>query len=92
MMTSLRNSPSSRQARSSFVTVMRPLQGDAGYWINLETTGRGQNANTEVTGKDVGQLPSERRVMCCVGFYLVERCCRPGAFGPDVLLLWLLLT
>lgn len=37
MMTSLRNSPASRQARSSLVTVMRPLQGATGYWISLET-------------------------------------------------------
>lgn len=36
MMTSLRKVPLSRQAKSSLVTVMRPLQGGGGYWINLE--------------------------------------------------------
>lgn len=40
MMTSLRNSPPSRQARSSVVTVMRPLEGGAGYWINLRVIHR----------------------------------------------------
>lgn len=36
MMTSLRNSPASRQARSSLVTVILPRWGGGGYWINLE--------------------------------------------------------
>lgn len=40
MMTSLRKTPLSRRARSSLVTVMRPLQGGAGYWINLEVRGQ----------------------------------------------------
>lgn len=37
MITSLRNSPSLRQWRSSFVTEMPPLAGGGGYTINLET-------------------------------------------------------
>lgn len=45
MMTSLRNSPLSRQARSSLVTVIRPLQGGAGYWINLKAINRGFGQN-----------------------------------------------
>lgn len=36
MMTSLRNSPASRQARSSLVTVILPRYGGGGYWINLK--------------------------------------------------------
>lgn len=36
MITSLRNSPSLRQCRSSLVTEMPPLAGGGGYTINLE--------------------------------------------------------
>lgn len=43
MMTSLKNSPASRQARSSRVTVIRPLHADSGYWTSLQNQTVGQN-------------------------------------------------
>lgn len=52
MMTSFRNSPSFRHARSSLVTAIRPLQGAEGYWISLQTKLRVKL----YTGSGLGEL------------------------------------
>lgn len=69
MMTSLRKTPLSRRARSSLVTVMLPLQGGAGYWINLEVRGQ------KFPRQDRYAPPLDNMVVART--YLVESCCRP---------------
>lgn len=70
MMTSLRKTPLSRQAKSSLVTVMRPLQGGGGYWINLEV-GRQKVSNP---GSSLPRPLLDS--MDEVSADLVEGCCR----------------
>lgn len=88
MMTSLRNSPLFRQARSSFVTVIRPLQGGAGYWINLNTDNTLQLFNLHCCR--FNSPPATLVLHWLYWFYLEETCCRPVEFTLDFL--WLLLT
>lgn len=47
MMTSFRNWPLSRHSKSSVVTVILPLEGADGYWINL-TEGQRSNTRNEI--------------------------------------------
>lgn len=71
MMTSLMKTPLSKQAKSSLVTVMRPLQGGGGYWINLEVrrekVSRGGAALSRPLLDSVDEVRAD----------LVESCCRP---------------
>lgn len=57
MMTSLRNSPLSKHSRSSVVTVMAPLDGGGGNWINLRFKQQVNKISTGIRFKQTFLLP-----------------------------------
>lgn len=71
MMTSLMKTPLSKQAKSSLVTVMRPLQGGGGYWINLEVRREKVSRAGATLSRPLLDSLDEVRAD------LVEGCCRP---------------
>lgn len=72
MMTSLRKTPLSRQAMSSLVTVMRPLLGGGGYWINLK------EGPQKKVSRAAAHSPAPYWTVwtSCVRADLAEDCCR----------------